>query len=404
MRRDVRRSSGVDVNDGAASVSGSSAPHDDRALIRTLSGADSPRELLCRLTERLDGWGILLDPAGSVEMAEPEGAVQHLPVVRMEYDKVARQRHGSSTWIDDRFRAVLRPVVTGATVHGYLAVGADLRMAPAEVEGAVEVVGNLLAFQIDKASAVRRAERSFRSAVVQLLLTGLHREATLAARRADVALPAAPMRVAVVSHVEGRSFTPVDRVIDVVDRDLPLAVANAICGEDDHGDLTIVLSAVEGDVMALTQLAINVNGVRVALSEPVDAAELPQAAREAARLAHSISADSPMVTTRSSAYGSGLLAHIDGPAVRAFVDALLAPIVEAGEQGSIDLLKTLQVFLECDGRWNEAADRLGIHRHTLRYRIKKLEDLLGRRLHDTGTRAELWIALKLSDIKPPDAV
>lgn len=370
------------------------AGHDDRALVRALSGADTPRELLSRLAERLDGWAVLLDSSGGFELAEPPDAIGHLPVIRMEHERIARQPHGTSAWIDDRYRALLSPVASGARTHGFLCVGANVRLSAAEVDAAVEVVGNLLAFQLDKANAVRRAERSFRSAIVQLLVTGLHREATLAARRADIALPAAPVRVAAVSHVDGRSDAPVDRIIDVVDKDLPLAVANALCGQDDNGDLTIVLSAVEGDVTALTQLGIAVDGVRVALSEPVQHADLPVAAREAGRLAHSIGPDSAIVTTRTSAYGSGLLAHIDGPAVRAYVSALLAPLAQAG---SVDLLNTLRVFLECDGRWSEASQRLGIHRHTLRYRIRKAEELLGSSLRQTGTRAELWIALQLSD-------
>ncbi|HUR03444.1 MAG TPA: helix-turn-helix domain-containing protein, partial [Nonomuraea sp.] len=40
-----------------------------------------------------------------------------------------------------------------------------------------------------------------------------------------------------------------------------------------------------------------------------------------------------------------------------------------------------------------AAQRLGIHRHTLRYRMKRVTELLGRDLDDPGVRAELWIAL-----------
>lgn len=368
-------------------------------MMPSLSDAESPRELLKRLSRHVDGWSILVDVGGAVEVAEPPDAVRHLPVVRMEHDRVSRGRAPSaSSWADDRGRTVMQPVATGGRLHGYLAVGAGMRIAPVEMDAAVDLVRSMLASQIDKSKAVRRAERSFRSAIVQLLMTGLHREAELAVRRADIALPREPVRVAMISHADGRSQTPVERVIDLVERDLPLSVANALCGEDDHGDLTIVMSAVEGDVMALTQLALNVSGLRVALSESVSFAELPQAARESARLAHSIGKDSPMVTTRASAYGSGLLAQIDGPGVRAFIDALLAPILEADESGSIDLLTTLRVFLECDGRWNLASDRLGIHRHTLRYRIKKLEQLLGRRLEDTGTRAELWIAFKLKDL------
>lgn len=360
----------------------------------SLSGAESPRELLALLSRRLDGWSMLLDVGGGVELAEPADAARHYPVVQLEYQRIADGRGGSSSWGDGAGRAVLQPVVTAGRLHGYLAAGTR-SLAATDMDSWVWQVRNMLAFQIDKSRAVRRAERSFRSAVMQLLLAGLYREAELAVRRADIALPRGPVRVAAVSHVDGREHTPVDRVIDFVEGDLPLAVADALCGEDDHGNLAIVVSAVEGDVDALRKVAQSVPGVRVAASEPVGFADVVEAAREAERLAESIGRDSPLVTTRATAYGSGLLAQIDGPRVRAFVESLLAPIVEADEVGSIDLLETLRVFLDCDGRWSEASDQLGIHRHTLRYRIKKVEDLLGKRLEDTGTRAELWIALRI---------
>jgi purine catabolism regulator len=40
---------------------------------------------------------------------------------------------------------------------------------------------------------------------------------------------------------------------------------------------------------------------------------------------------------------------------------------------------------------------LGVHRHTLRYRMKRVEDLLGRPLDDPDLRAELWVALAVRD-------
>lgn len=373
-----------------------------REFLRDVSGAATPRELLQSLNRELSGWSILLDPGGVVEMVEPSEAVNYLPVVRMEHERLSRLRHGSSAWSDDRGRAVIHAVATAGRTHGYLAVGAGVDVPPSDMETAVDAVRNLLVFQVDKAHAVRRAERSFRSAIVQLLLAGLHREATLAARPADIVLPHPPVRVAAVSHLRGRPATPADRVLGFVERDLALAVANAICGENEQGHLAIVLSSVEGDVTALRALATDVDGVRMGLSEPADYADLPRAAGEADRLARSITPESPLITTRESTYGSGLLAHIDGPGARAYVDSLLAPIVRAGEQGSLDLLGTLRVFLESDGRWSEAADKLGIHRHTLRYRIRKVEDLLGRSLNDTGMRSELWFAFKLTDTTPRD--
>ena len=43
-------------------------------------------------------------------------------------------------------------------------------------------------------------------------------------------------------------------------------------------------------------------------------------------------------------------------------------------------MRSLEAFIECNGQWEAAARRLYCHRHTLRYRIRKVEELTGRDL------------------------
>jgi purine catabolism regulator len=91
--------------------------------------------------------------------------------------------------------------------------------------------------------------------------------------------------------------------------------------------------------------------------------------------------------------GQGLLTLIDPEAGRAFAAALLAPLTQYGSR--TDLVESLRVYLACNGHWDAAAQRLGVHRHTLRYRIRRVAELLARDLDDPATRAELWIALSI---------
>ena len=71
----------------------------------------------------------------------------------------------------------------------------------------------------------------------------------------------------------------------------------------------------------------------------------------------------------------------------------LAPLVAADRAGAGDLVESLRVWLAAHGQWEPAAARLGVHRHTLRKRIRRAEELLGRDLDSPGVRAELWLAL-----------
>ena len=79
---------------------------------------------------------------------------------------------------------------------------------------------------------------------------------------------------------------------------------------------------------------------------------------------------------------------------RIYGENLLAPLRRHDETGRGDLVESLRCWLEHHGHWDIAAARLGVHRHTLRNRITKAQELLGRDLDSPGVRAELWVALQ----------
>ncbi|WP_200303450.1 PucR family transcriptional regulator [Streptomyces adelaidensis] len=81
-------------------------------------------------------------------------------------------------------------------------------------------------------------------------------------------------------------------------------------------------------------------------------------------------------------------------AVRAFADSLLRPLREHDATGRGDLVDSLRAWLSRHGQWDAAAADLGVHRHTLRYRMRRVEEILGRSLDDADARMELWLALK----------
>ena len=43
-----------------------------------------------------------------------------------------------------------------------------------------------------------------------------------------------------------------------------------------------------------------------------------------------------------------------------------------------------------------------VHRHTLRYRVRKIEQLTGRDLADARDRLELWLALRAAQLSRGD--
>ncbi len=90
-----------------------------------------------------------------------------------------------------------------------------------------------------------------------------------------------------------------------------------------------------------------------------------------------------------------LLSLQDDDALRLYCDSVLGPLENGGtgEYGD-ELVRSLEVFIEQNGQWERAARELYCHRHTLRYRIRRIEELTGRDLSSARDRIEFWLALR----------
>jgi purine catabolism regulator len=96
-----------------------------------------------------------------------------------------------------------------------------------------------------------------------------------------------------------------------------------------------------------------------------------------------------------------LLSLQDDEALRLFCDSILAPIEEGEGAYGGELMRSLEAFIECNGQWERAARRLYCHRHTLRYRIRRVEELTGRSLDSARDRIDFWLALRGRELAGP---
>jgi len=96
-----------------------------------------------------------------------------------------------------------------------------------------------------------------------------------------------------------------------------------------------------------------------------------------------------------------LLSLQDDEALRLFCDSILAPIEQGEGAYGGELMRSLEAFIECNGQWERAARRLYCHRHTLRYRIRRVEELTGRSLDSARDRIDFWLALRGRELIRP---
>ncbi|GGP81385.1 PucR family transcriptional regulator [Streptosporangium pseudovulgare] len=344
-------------------------------LTRAALRPEGPRAVIDRLARELGGWAVLLDESGAVRHATGRGA-SRVAALRPELERLRKAPGGgapASLSLSTPGEYVIVQPLGARRVRGFFAVGLERPFTPV-AHTVVNAAGSLLTLAVEHGREHLAAERRVRSAVLGLLLAGQARAGVEALERLGDGLPDGPLTVlcaagdaeAVLEAAGSEFAAPLDgRTVVVVAGDRAEETAAALA---EHGPVGI------GAPVALDDLRAGLDQADRALA----------AARRA----------SAGVMRFADLAGQGLLALIDPEASAAFATALLAPLREYGSRA--DLLESLRAYLACNGHWDAAAQQLGVHRHTLRYRMRRVAELLGRDLDDPAARAELWVALAVA--------
>jgi hypothetical protein len=125
-----------------------------------------------------------------------------------------------------------------------------------------------------------------------------------------------------------------------------------------------------------------------------------QSARRLATIRAAAAAPAPVpavcvVTSDEVASHELLLASVPGSVLRSFRDRLLGPLLAYDERHRAELLPTLREFLACSGSWNACAARMYVHVNTVRYRIRRIEELTGRDLSCLDNQVDFFLALRI---------
>jgi purine catabolism regulator len=126
------------------------------------------------------------------------------------------------------------------------------------------------------------------------------------------------------------------------------------------------------------------------------AARLPEAAAEARWALGAAEAEQRSLAR----YGdeTSLLLPRSAAEAQALVSRILGPIIGHDAGHGTDYLNTLRTVLDHDRSWQQAAAALHVHKQTLGYRIRKIEQLTGRGITRTEDLAEWWFALRAYDL------
>ncbi len=344
-----------------------------RRLVRAALAEDRDRgaeSILRVLVRHFDGFACLVEPDGRVRVAQPASAAGRVGEVAEQIERLrSRGLRGSASLSSATEHVSIQPIGIRA-VDAYLVVGSP-RTARAVDQGVLTLAVSLLAWPADVDPAWHRVlVRCARAC-------GLDGRTLAAVGFAGID-PSHCAAIVVRGQWDGFASASADLVLAPADDAGAWEGFVAVAAD---GSLPGALAG-----LATARVEAGVSSARD-LTDPANVAQAFAQAHRAVR-------------------GTGIHRHEDGPAASlvdlvdaartaAWATEYLGPLAESDE--SADLLDTVAAWLACHGQVDAAAHRLGIHRHTVRHRLRRAEALLARSLEDPQVRADLWFAIRAGD-------
>ncbi|GAA3153110.1 PucR family transcriptional regulator [Streptomyces rameus] len=368
-----------------------------------------PEGVLTALAAQVDGWTALYDASGAVVAAAPEWAGRRAARLTGEIERLRERAAPASSVVggpEHEDRVELHSLGTGRRPRAALAVGTAATLGTAE-RYAVHSAIALLTLTTERSRSLHAAEQRVGTAVLRMLLAGEPDHARAVAGDLYGGLLDAPFRMILAESGSGPAGEPLSDLAETVES------AAARSGEAvlvvPEGERLVVLAADEGTAVAACaayatareaertapeQGRADEDELVVGLSAPSGPIAAAAAYKQAEQ-ALSVARRRGRVFVEHEQLAAGsVLPLLADDAVKAFADGLLRALHEHDATGRGDLVASLRAWLSRHGQWDAAAADLGVHRHTLRYRMRRVEEILGRSLDDPDVRMELWLALK----------
>ncbi|MER8028009.1 PucR family transcriptional regulator [Streptomyces bauhiniae] len=362
-----------------------------------------PEGLLAALAAQVDGWAALYDASGAVVAAAPEWAGRRAARLTAEVERLRDRPAPASSVVaapDTEDRIELHSLGTGRRPRAALAVGTAAAPGTAE-RYAVHSAIALLTLTTERSRSLHAAEQRVGAAVLRMLLAGEPDHARAVAGDLYGGLLDAPFRLLVAESAprQGAEGDPLDALAEAAESAAARS-GEAVLVVPDRERLVVLAPDGGAAVAACTAYLVpeskggDDGELVVGLSAPAGPIAAATAYRQAEQALSVARRRGRVLVEHEHVAAGSVLPLLADDAVRAFADGLLRALRDHDATGRGDLVASLRAWLSRHGQWDAAAADLGVHRHTLRYRMRRVEEILGRSLDDPDVRMELWLSLK----------
>ncbi|HEU4398026.1 MAG TPA: PucR family transcriptional regulator ligand-binding domain-containing protein [Actinomycetota bacterium] len=320
-------------------------------------------------------------------------------------------------------RCALAPVLAGSMRHGRILAVEGERQLQHDALIALERAATVIALDAAKQLAVTAVERKFQSDFLHELLSGrVRNEREILSRSSSLGWNLdRPLAVVVAELEQAPDEEPSGpeehrlraRLTDawtsaVRDCDPGAAVAGfatdfvAIVGLPDRRDLgEAAVSLARSIAAGLARRSRHILSVGVSrpVTSPVEVATAYDQATKAVQIGRRIHGQGTVIRFDSLGVFRLLSLIDDTEELRSFALESLGPLLRLDPAERDDLLRTLEALVECNLNVARAARRLYFHYNTLRYRITKLERLLGPFTANPDLCLQIGLALQIIRIR-----
>jgi DNA-binding PucR family transcriptional regulator len=370
-------------------------------LTRAVLEEEGVQGIARSLARTVGGWALLLDLHGqSMAAAGPAARIRTQRVWQVLLERRPEGTGFSLTLVDQGHHIWVQPVGAQGRVEAFLAVGKTSALTQLDRIVAGHAL-SLFAIELAKSRAVAEAERRLQGDFFDSLSAGSlgPSEATRGLSRFGFDRDG-PVQVL---SVEGGEL---DRLAYATEDLLSRSGAPYLISPHAAGVHVLVPDGGVSDLQIFRKELSTKVGERViagagGTASPLETARSLRESRYALQVCRLEGRDAAgfedLGTYRL------LLSMADPDALRAFADALLLPLDEYDGDHGGELIPSLRAFLTHNARWETAAAELYVHRHTLRYRMRKAEELTGRDLSSSFDRMEFWLALRARELRAAEA-
>lgn len=355
-----------------------------RALTRAAGKPASSASVTATLA-RLTGLEVLLcDRSGTVLAGAP--AETPLPKAAAAAIEDIRPRGLGGNVVISVPDGYLRIQAVGAeALRGFLVYG-NTKGQITEFQSAVATFAtSLLSIDLERQFIVRVLQRRPREEAAQRLTRGLAPAPAQQLLR-SLGLTAQRVRVAVVKPRADLVEEEAQRLADQISGALVTTARSSVVMvlPDDQPDIVNCLATAAAD------WPVGLGGSVLPHQCPISVRQAQRGAQLAQQRGGGV------VDVMASASARLLLEGVPAEMLRTYADVTLRGLEAANDAET--LLRTLRTWLGTCSVSDSAAAALGVHRHTLRHRLERVERLTGRRLNDAHDRGELWLAFEARDL------